>query len=80
MDEDLQSRRGMLEGSLGLLDQKGSSQPPLRHMLITEHACICPTELPREGKAITQPSELLSRLGSILTGKESSEGFHSDST
>lgn len=81
MDEDLQSRRrGVLEGALLLLVQKGNGQPPPHHMPITEHACIGPTELHREGNATTQPSELLSRLGGMLTGKEGYEDFHSDST
>lgn len=79
MDEDLQ-RRGVLEGALMLLDQKGSSQSPPSHIPITEHMCICPTKIHGQGNATTQTSELLSRLGAILTGKENSKGSYPDST
>ena len=45
MDKDLQSRRrGMLEGALMLSDQKGSRQPPPRHVPILAHACMHPTD------------------------------------
>lgn len=79
MDEDLQ-RRGVLEGALMLLDQKGSSQSPPSHIPITEHRYVCSTKIHGQGNATTQTSALLSRLGGILTGKESSKGSYPDSS
>lgn len=75
MDEDLQSRKRVLEGALLISVQKRSSQPPPLLMSMPAHACIGSTGLHRQVNATAQPLELLSGLGGILTGK-SSEGFH----